>query len=370
MNNNKKIKVLHIMPTLSSGGAERLVLDLLSNFSSDLFETELLLFNGQGFFYKEALNKNIKITVLKKNFKFDLINFIRIYKKIKSFSPDIIHTHLGADIYGLLAGKLAGVKNIISTEHNVLLNNKKIYNFFKKIISKHFSKIIAVSSVIKKELIDNFALSSERVLVIYNGVDVDKFSDFHKIKKTDKIIIGSVGRLSYQKNYSLLLKALADLENDNFKCLIVGEGDLRARLEGEIKALKLDDKVELLGEINNIPEFLSQLDFFVLPSRWEGLGIVLLEAGLIGLPVLASATGGILDIISDNKTGKLFKNNDKVDLVNNLNYFLDDKNKEQLLVWANNLKELVKNNFSIKKITQQYEDLYLSLIKVYEDITG
>ncbi len=360
---NKKIKILHILPNLNSGGAERLVLDLLVNFSTDIFELELLLFNGKGFFYEEVLNKNIKTTSLEKNFKFDPLNFFKIYKKIKKFSPDIIHTHLGADIYGLLAGKLAGVKNIVSTEHNVLLNNKKIYNFFKKIIAKYFNKIIAVSSVIKKDLIDNFTLSNEQVLVIYNGVDIDKFSVSIKNNKTDKIIIGSVGRLSYQKNYSLLLLSLAEAKNKNFKCLIAGEGPLRARLEGEIRMLGLDDKVELLGEIKNISEFLSQLDFFVLPSRWEGLGIVLLEAGLMGLPVLASATGGILDIISDNKTGKLFNNNDKLDLLNNLNYFLDKKNREQLIIWGSNLKNLVENSFSIKKIALQYEDLYLDLIK-------
>jgi glycosyltransferase involved in cell wall biosynthesis len=358
---NNKIKVLHILPTLNSGGAERLVVDLLASFSSDIFEVELLLFKSSGFFYEEAIKKNIKITVLQKKRKFDIINFFHIYRKIKKFSPDIVHTHLGADIYGGLASKLAGVKIIISTEHNVLFNNKKIYNFFKKIISRYFKRIIAVSSVIRAELINKFNLPADRVVLIHNGVDVDKFQDYKKNKISDQIVFGSVGRLSPQKNYSLLLQSLASLKDLDFQCLIAGEGPLRPVLEQEIKNRGLIGKVRLLGEVKNIPEFLSQLDFFVLSSRWEGLGIVLLEAGLLGLPVLASDTGGISDIIFNNKTGKLFTNNSWPDLQEKLNYFLDENNKEQLNVWGQNLQVLVKDNFSIKKISQQYQDLYLDL---------
>lgn len=363
MNPRNKIKVLHILPSLSLGGAERLVLDLLSNFSADIFSTQLLLFKDKGFFYQEAIDKKIEVVTLSKKSKFDPINFIKIYLAIKKFSPDIVHTHLGADVYGGLAAKLAGVKNIVSTEHNVLANNTSCYNFIKKIISKLFSRIIAVSSTIKEELSTKFNLSADKVILLRNGVDVDKFKAYKKNKISDKIIFGSIGRLSPQKNYSLLINAVAQIKGDNFKFKIAGVGPLESELKQQIQTLGLLDKVELVGPITDVGNFLSQLDFFVLPSKWEGLGLVLLEAGLLGLPVLASSTGGILDIILDHETGILFKNNNCVDLVEKINYFLDPKNQSELKLLGVALSNLVSREFSIKNIANKYEALYLALVK-------
>jgi glycosyltransferase involved in cell wall biosynthesis len=368
--NNKKIKVLHILPSLNSGGAERLVLDLLNNFSPDKFSVELLLFKSKGFFYDEARAKGIKVIVLNKKFKLDLINFFKIYRRIKKISPDIVHTHLGADIYGSLAAKLAGVKFIVSTEHNVLQNNNKLLNFFKKIFSSFFVKIIAVSSTVKNDLINNLKLKENKVSLIYNGVDVSKFKIEDNIKNSDKIVFGSVGRLVPQKNYSLLIRALAQVKNRDYKCLIAGDGYLKDDLKKEIKSLGLEDNIELVGLKHNIANFLNQLDFFVLPSKWEGLGIVLLEAGLLKLPVLASKTDGIVDIVFENETGKFFVNDNLSDLVDKLNYFLDPQNKEQLKGWGENLYKMVVENFSIQKITKEYENLYLNLINNYEDTSS
>ncbi len=368
--NDKKIKVLHILPSLSSGGAERLVLDLLSNFSANNFSVELLLFKSKGFFYDEARSKGIKVIVFKKRFKLDIINFFNIYKRIRKLSPDIVHTHLGADIYGSLAAKLAGVKFVVSTEHNVAKNNGGAYNFFRKILSCFFNKIIAVSSAVKNDLINNFKLKEGKVILIHNGVDVNKFKIKKDVNNSSEVVFGSVGRLVPQKNYSLLIKALAQVKNKNFKCLIAGEGYLKNDLKKEINEFGLEDRIELVGLKHNIADFLNQLDFFVLPSRWEGLGIVLLEAGLLRLPVLASKIDGIIDIISNNETGKFFENDNLIDLVDKLNYFLDPQNQDELRAWGDGLYNLVVENFSIQKISKEYEKLYLNLINNYENTSS
>lgn len=365
--NSKKIKILYILPSLSSGGAERLVLDLLNNFSLDKFSVELLLFKSRGFFYDEARARGLKVTVLNKKFKLDIINFFGIYRSIKKISPDIVHTHLGADVYGSLAAKLAGVRFIVSTEHNVLKNNSKLNNFFKKMFSCFFVKVIAVSTTVKNDLITKLKMKENKVLLIHNGVDTEKFERKNNIKISNKIIFGSVGRLVPQKNYLLLIRALAQVKNNNYKCLIAGDGYLKNDLKKEIKNLRLEERVELVGVKHDMAKFLNQLDFFVLPSKWEGLGIVLLEAGLLRLPVLASKTDGVVDIIIENKTGKFFINDNLMDLVDKLNYFLDLQNKEQLKVWGENLHKMVVENFSIQKVTKEYENLYLNLIDNYEN---
>lgn len=360
--NNKKIKILYIIPSLASGGAEKFILDLVNNLNHDIFEIKVLAFNGGGFFEEEFIKRNINLKILKKKFKLDLFNFYQICKEIKFFSPDIVHTQLGGDIYGKIAAKLMGVKKIVSTEQNVLDNDNFIVRFFKKITANFSDKIIVISNSVKKDVVNRYKIDENKTILIPNGVDCSLFDASQQIKKGNSLVFGSIGRLNEQKNFSLLIKALANFKDRDFLCLIVGEGELKKELEDQISALSLSDKIKLLGTKKDIFSFLNSLDFFVLPSKWEGLGIVLLEAGLAKLPVLASATGGILDIIIDNKTGILFKNNDLSDLILKLKYFFDDQNRENLRFMSNNLYNLVKKEFDIRVVSQKYTTFYLSLL--------
>ncbi|MFA5644637.1 MAG: glycosyltransferase [Patescibacteria group bacterium] len=363
MNQQSKIKILYIIPSLSSGGAERFILDLIYSLDKNIFEPSLLLFDKKGLFYDEAINKGIKIETLKKNFKLDLFNFYKIYKYIKKEKPAIVHTQLGGDIYGKLATKLIGGIKIVSTEQNVLQNDNIVNTFLKKITANFSDKIIAISSAVKDDIIARYKLPASKVELIPNGVNIEKFNKTEKDSSDNKkIFLGSIGRLVPQKNFSLLFQALSLVDNKNFECQIVGEGELKTKLEQEINLLGLSDKVKLLGSRNDINNFLVKLDFFVLPSKWEGLGVVLLEAGLAKLPVLASATGGITDIIKDDQTGKLFKNNDLASLVLGLNYFLDEKNKDSLNIFGRNLHIFVKENFSLEKVGFEYKNMYLKII--------
>lgn len=364
---NKKIKVLYILPSLASGGAERFLLDLIYNLDLNIFEPQLLLFKDSGFFYPEAVSHGLKIKVFSKKFKFDLINFFQIFKYIKKEQPDIVHTELGGDIYGKLAAKLAGIKIIVSTEQNVSLNDRQIIYRLKKWTANWSDKIVAISSAVKDDLIKKYQVAPAKIELFFNGLDIEKFKQFDETRKErsefDPIIIGSIGRLSLQKNFSLLFQALARVKEKNFKCLIAGEGELRLQLEQEIKDLGLSDKIELVGLKVDIKSFLTDLDFFVLPSKWEGLGIVLLEAGVAKLPVLASATGGILDIIENKKNGLLFDNENLDDLVLKLNYCLDYNNQVDLKKMGENLFLSIVEKFDIKKIVGQYQDMYRKLLK-------
>lgn len=364
MKEEKKIKLLYILPSLGSGGAERFTLDLIYHLDLNRFDPYLLLFSSSGFFYNEALEKGVKIKILKKRFKIDLFNFLGIFNYIRRIKPDIVHTQLGGDYYGKIAAKLAGVKNIISTEQNVSSNDNNLLRCLKKKTARFSKKIVAISSAVKEDLINKYQVPESKIPLIFNGVNIEKFQQDRKAGFDDReIVLGSVGRLHEQKNFSLLIKALSKLKSTNFKCLILGSGPLEEDLKQEIKDLKLDSRVFLLGSSSDVKGFLAQLDFFVLPSKWEGLGIVLLEAGLSSLPVLASATGGILDLIKDQETGVLFENGNLDDLVNKLEYFLNPKNKEILDTWGVNLFNFVKNNFSMEKIAQDYQKLYLEIIR-------
>lgn len=369
--NNKRIKILYISPTLASGGAERLTLDLMENIDKEIFSPSLLLFAGRGFFYEEAQRKRIKVKSLKKRCLIDPINFYSIYKYIKRLKPDIVHTQMGADFFGRLAAKLAGVKIIVSTEHNVLTNYSSLISFLKRRTASWSKKTICVSRAILDDMKKQYKNKTDLQL-IYNGIDVEKFSQIkRKIANDEEVVFGSLGRLSEQKNYSLLIQAVAQVKSDlKFKFKIAGEGELRERLLDEIRLAQVEDKIELVGVKEDVPAFLQELDFFILPSKWEGLGIVLLEAGLARLPVLASATGGILEIIEDQVSGVLFENDNLADLVAKIEYFLDKNNRANLDLLGENLYNKVINNFAIKDLVKKYEQVYLSLIKKYENTSS
>lgn len=364
MEKNSRTKILYIIPSLAPGGAERFILDLIYNIDKEKFEPVLLMFNGGGFFLKEFRKRKIDYRILNKKYKVDINNFVEIYKYIKKIKPDIVHTQLGGDIYGKLAAKLAGVENIISTEQNVTANDNFLVLKFKKITAKFSNKLVAISKAVKEDIIKKYGLSEKKVELIYNGLNIEKFSTVKRnIRNDKKIIIGSVGRLSEQKNFSLLIKALSFFKEINFECLIVGEGDLKNDLQNQIVDLNLQSKVKLLGRREDVAGFLADIDFFVLPSKWEGLGVVLLEAGVLSLPVLASATGGILDLIEDGKTGILFENDNIEDLKDKLEYFFDKDNKSEIDKMARNLNKKVVEDFNIEVIAKKYEKLYLDLIK-------
>lgn len=369
--NNKRIKILYISPTLASGGAERLTLDLMENIDKEIFSPSLLLFAGRGFFYEEAQRKRIKVKSLKKRCLIDPINFYSIYKYIKRLKPDIVHTQMGADFFGRLAAKLAGVKIIVSTEHNVLTNYSSLISFLKRRTASWSKKTICVSQAILDDMKKQYKNKTDLQL-IYNGIDVEKFSQIkRKIANDEEVVFGSLGRLSEQKNYSLLIQAVAQVKSDlKFKFKIAGEGELRERLLDEIRLAQVEDKIKLVGVKEDVPAFLQELDFFILPSKWEGLGIVLLEAGLARLPVLASATGGILEIIEDQVSGVLFENDNLADLLAKIEYFLDKNNRANLDLLGENLYNKVINNFAIKDLVKKYEQVYLSLIKKYENTSS
>ena len=113
---DNKIKIVYVMPSLDAGGAERFILDLIENLDLNLFSPTLILFDHGGFFVEELKNYNIDLIILKKKFKFDLVNFFKLCWEIKKNRPQIVHTQLGGDIYGRLAAWILRVPIIVSTD--------------------------------------------------------------------------------------------------------------------------------------------------------------------------------------------------------------------------------------------------------------
>ncbi len=359
---DKKIKLIHIIPTLSMGGAERLLVDISKNLSKDIFDIEVICIVSSGIWKMELETAGIKVSVMGKKKGFSLKVFFTLLKMLKEKKPDIVHTHLfGADFYGRIVAYLAKVKTIVSTEHNLNFSEGFVRRILKRITNNLADVIIAVSEAVKDYAIKKEGADPRKVQVILNGVKINKFLNTKRDYNKNELIIGSVGRLEKQKGYDLLLEAIFKAKDQAIKCEIVGEGKERDYLEKRIHELRLFDQVKFIGQREDTPDFLNNIDIFVLPSRWEGLGIVILEAGLSGLPVIASNIDGIKEIIDDNQNGLLFEKANTDDLSDKLKTLLTDGEKRKEL--GESLQDKIKNNFDIKKIAEKYQKLYLEYYK-------
>ncbi|HZJ41238.1 MAG TPA: glycosyltransferase, partial [Candidatus Saccharimonadales bacterium] len=350
-------------------GAERIAVDILKNLDREHFTPALLLFkdNNQGQELKaELAAANVPIISLHKRLLIDPLNITLIIRAVTKLKPDIIHTHLGGDIYGILAGRLNKVPVIVSTEHNVNKSAKKSAEFIKKINLKSVNKIFAVSNAVREDAITRYHLNPEKITVVYNGID-SAFFDPATVSDWlpgriggEKVVIGALGRLSQQKGFMSLIEAAAKTKNKNYLIEIAGVGEMAGELKKRIKDLELINRVRLIGPVN-AKNFLSQIDIFILPSLWEGLGLVILEAGASLKPIIASQAGGIMEILNEENAW-LFPVGDDDILAQKIDFLINNLNSLETKFKVEAVKNLVKEKFSLEKMITKYSNWYETLL--------
>ena len=366
------------MPSLDKGGAERFLIDLIINLDQEVFEPSLILFKWGGEWLKELAVHEIPVKIFNKKYKLDFFNFRQILLAVKEIKPDIVHTQLGGDIYGRLAAKILKVPLLLSTEQNVNPDEDFLHHFLKKITSHWTDRIIAITKAVQADLLARYQVEPEKIVVIPNGLAINKFLIHSKNlaegnRLADRpLIFGNMGRLSPQKGQTILINAWAKLKNNRIDCLIAGSGKLEGEFKKLINNLNLENKVKLIGLVSTPETFLGSLDAFILPSLWEGQGLVLLEAGLVGLPIIASAVDGIKELI-DETTGWLVPAGDAVALAAQVDWLADNLHNPEVINRTERLRSRIITYYDIKKIAVDYETLYQSRLKTkvsYENIAS
>lgn len=358
----RKIKIIHIIPTLDMGGAERAVVDIAKNLNPADFQVKVICLKRFGHWGLELKNKNVEMISLGQKDKLGILILPKLIRILKRENPDIVHTHLfGADFYGRLAAWLAGVDIIVSTEHNLNISEGRIKKILKKYSAALAKAIVASSSAIEKYLIKSEGAKADKISVIRYGIEVDKFLNKQRVfVGKEEIILGFMGRLTEQKGVDLLIGALAKLRNQKIVCRIAGQGELQEELKRRIVENNSSNKVSLLGQVKNSKNFFDELDIFILPSRWEGLGIVILEAALSGLPVIASNIDGIKEVIENGISGILTEPGDIDALAEKIKNLAGNPEERKRL--GLNLQNKVKNEFNLERMVGEYENLYFKLI--------
>lgn len=314
--------------------------------------------------YKSAITERLeengyKIIYLNKKRGFDFSMYNKLKKVFNEERPDVIHTHLYVLEYVALALKLSKLKNvkIVHTIHNIAnRDGKKFIQILQKILFKKKNIIpVAISEEIKKSVIEFYNLDERRIKMVYNGIDLSRCIVKKDYSQFNSII--HIGRLEKVKNHKELIdvfkKFIELTNNQNTILYLIGEGVLFQDIKEYIEKVNLEKRVILCGKRAECYKELNNADLFVLPSKYEGMPMTIIEAMGTGLPIIASNVGGIPNMIQDGKNGLII--NEKNDFLEKLIRVSEDEILREHLG-----KEALKvsEKFSNIEMAYKYEKIY------------
>jgi len=288
----------------------------------------------------------------------------RLIQLIKRRKIDLIHSNGSrATIYGGIAARLTRTPLIW---HVRIAGCDRLLD---KPLTRLATKIIVISEAVGRRF-DWLKNKGEKVVVIYNGIDLERFNPTINGKRIreefllspETPLIGIVGRLDWYKGHQYFLQATKKVTEaiPDARFLIVGDGGYRKRLENLTKELGLDKKVIFTGNRKDIPQILASLDLFVLSSVSEGFGRSVAEAMACGKPVVATKVGGLLEVIEDGVTGSLAPSKNPKALAKAIITLLQDKEKTQKMGMAG--RKRAEELFSIEKNVKKTEELYEKIL--------
>lgn len=338
-----------------------MLLDLCRRINKERFSVSVVVLQGGNPLAEAFAAAGVTVKFFEKKHWGDRRIIKLVADHLKEEAPDIVHTHLFAgDFWGGLAAKQAGVKNIVSTKHDIL-NEGWLRNYLGRRSRRQARQVVAISRATQAYLFNKEKIDQNKVKLIYNGIDIDKFYiEEPKLFTSPELQIGVIGRLSPEKGHKYLIQALRLWSHRDWQVDFLADGPLRLKLENQARGLGLEGKIQFRGEVEDVRAYLGKWDIFVLPSISEGLSLALLEAGAAGRCVIASWVGGVPEIVTDQQEGLLFEPKNVVQLTQRLDWVIE--HKEEAQKFARQLQKKVVENFDIKKIVQQYESLYENII--------
>lgn len=353
--------IAHVISHLQTGGAEKLVAEIANAISVKGIKVKVIsLFEGRGIPY-ELLDKQ-KVELIELNYKSKLNPKIAIDLFKLTQECDVVHTHTYyAQLYSSM---LISTKKLITTEHSTS-NNRRGKPFFKlldSIMYAKYKKIICISKGTQDNLIKWIPQTKTKSFVISNGLNLNKFINASAISKKElnvpeeKKVLVSVGRLVKAKNHETLIKAMTKIDI-NANLILIGSGDKETGLKRLVKELNLNDRVQFLGERDDVEKILKASDIFILPSLWEGFGLAAVEALASGLPVILSEVEGLKEI-ADNTNMRItyFNPQDFLQLAEKVNLeisLLSEKNRK--IIESQSNINIYKLDFMIEKYLENYD---------------
>ncbi len=338
-------------------------------------ETELLCYPGSRI-HTEALKLNFKVHTVKASGYFHPLEVARLKKVLNEGSFDLIHTQASKDLWVIVpALKLtSGKMPLLMTKQvgSFIVKKDKLHQW----IYNRVTLVLAISRVIKKNLIDTCPLTENKIELLHNWVDTNKFNphivDKSKIRNEfsiskDEIVIGMLARFSWGKGHEEFLFAAKELltKYSNLKFMIVGEPSLgedeyAAKIKNLAREYKIEDKVIFTGFRKDTPEVLASMDIFAFPSHSEAFGIALAEALSMGIPSVCSDSDGVLDIAVDGVTSYLFQKQNGKDLADKIEMLIQSPETRKKFGEASHKRAV--GNFDMEILTDKVINIYKRLL--------
>jgi len=359
-------RILHIDTETGWRGGQLQVFYLLRELERRGYKTFLISPPGSSLVKKVAELKTIT-QYLTRQQEWNLLALLKIYNFLKVNHIQLVHLHTGhAHTLGALAGKMAGIPVVVTRRVDFPLAHP-FFSYLK--YNLMVDKIIAISQGVKKVLLKG-GVPKDQITVIPSGIDSQRFSNIRKPEylyqefklSPENIIIGTVAHLTDHKGHRYLIEAIPRILEvfPQARFLFVGEGELRSQLEAMNRKLGIEDKVVLTGFREDIPEILSILNLFVLPSHLEGLCTSLMDAMYMGIPIIATTAGGISEIVEDGKSGLLVPPKNPEFLAEAVIKLLEDKSRQEK--FSKEGRKRVIQKFEILAVVEKIEQVYQQLM--------
>lgn len=364
-------RILHVVSLMNRGGQETLIMNLYRNIDLSSLQFDFLCtISRKADYDEEILNQGGKIWYLPDNkirFK-GLKNFESIYRLSAFFKShaeyEIVHFHNYHAFSAFLqvaGAKLGGVKHVVLHSHNSSAPHAWLHKMFRPLLTCFNINRFACSALAARWM---FANRADHVRILYNGIELEQFKYDPFVRKKsradlnigDEKVICHIGRLNYQKNHLFLLDVFSQVhkKDKDTLLLLVGEGNLREAISERIEELGLRESVRLLGIRKDIPDILSAGDLFVLPSLFEGLSVVLIEAQANGIPCVVADHLAKEGIVADNVFSLSLDRPKEIWAERIVQVLNNEKHRS-------NIELLKEKGFDITLVSRWLTDYYLNL---------
>ena len=372
------MKILYVIDHLGGGGAENQFVETVSRVNRETHEIICFLTEGVGIRHDDLSGRGVKIIkCVKPRQGRDTLRAVRQLRQlVRSFRPDMLHSYL---MYSAFVSNLAllGMGRwpvFLATEFSSperILDEVR-FRFLKKAMLKwsygHLDRLVTTSTGVKEEMVSLGYLAAERISVIHEGVDLERCSPAPKeaLRRElglpeEKKVVSVVSSLVERKGHRYLLEALSGVLGvyDDVVLYVLGDGPERGSLEARVRELKIEASVEFMGYRKDATRFINASDVFVLPSLYEGMPNVVLEAMALGTPVITTGMYGALDVIEDARTGLLVPPADAGSIRDALLRLLGDSGFYDMIT-ANALERIKGLDFGVA--VAGYERLYEEML--------
>lgn len=365
----KRTRVLHLIDSLDLGGAQEVVVNIVRGADRSRFEHEVATLHGHGIYLQRLIDSGVRVHSLSPA-KWLPAHIPGLASVLWSGRFDILHCHLiASNLIGKPLGRLMGVPVVINHDHtndpsrgtNALILGLETW------ANRFAAHTIAVSASCRDFLVQREGVADDRVSIIHNAIDTTRFrpSSGQRGSARSRLgisaagpLVAGVGRLNPQKNFPLFLDiaSLVAARNGDTRFLIAGTGPEEALLRSKASALGLDGRITFAGYVADPREIYNACDILLMPSRFEGLPMTLLEAMAMEVPVVASRLDGIAEVVTDHRDGLLMEPGDAGAFANAITSLLNDPEMRRSMGIAARRK--IEEGFSAQRMVAEIEAVY------------